>query len=285
MRLTPFALTPFALLLVLPCAAHAQEAAPATERALGGDRLMVGIGVASVPDYEGSNDSRIVPAPGAIGSIGGHKFMLVGNRASLDLLKDKPGPGWDFELGPVAAIGFNRASLKGIEDPRIRALGKLGYAVELGGYAGIARQGVITSDYDRLSLSVSYRHDVAGGHGGAMIMPTINYMTPLSTKSMVTIFASAAHADRDYADSYYTITPAQSAASGLPAFKAGSGWKSWSVGGAANLSLTGDLTQGLSAVAGLVYTKLLNDFADSPVTSIAGSRDQLIFGAGLAFTF
>lgn len=283
MRLIALAL-PLALIL-LPQSTAAQEPAPAMERDPAGDRLTIGIGVASVPDYDGSDDSRIVPAPGALGKIGGYKFQIIGNRASVDLLRDDPSSRWDFELGPVVSIGFNRAALRGIDDRRVRALGRLGYAVELGGYAAVTRQGLITSDYDRLSLSLSYRHDVADGHGGGLLIPTINYMTPLSRKAMVTVFASATHADGDYAASNFSITPAQSQASGLPAFSAGSGWKSWTAGAAANVSLTGDLTQGLSAVAGVVYSRLLNDFAQSPVTSIAGSRNQLIFGAGLAYTF
>jgi len=275
---------PFAALL-LPHAVHAQDQAPVTEREPGGDRFTIGIGAASVPDYEGSDNSRIVPAPGAIGSVGGYKFLIIGNRASLDLIRDNPDSRWDLEAGPVASVGFNRAALRGIEDRRVRALGRVGYAVEVGGYVGIGRTGLITSDYDKLSLSVSYRQDVADGHGGAFLIPTLNYMTPLSTKALVTVYASAVHANNKYADSYYTITPAQSARSGLAAFNAGAGWKSWSVGGAASVSLTGDLTHGLSAVAGVAYTRLLNDFGDSPVTSVAGSRNQLMFGAGLAYTF
>lgn len=264
----------------------AQETASTESNSKWGEDIVVaGAGVGILPDYEGSDNYRLVPVPGAIGRVSGIKFVYIGNRFSADLIREKPGPGWDFQLGPFASVGLNRTSLKSIDDTRIRALGKLGTAVELGGYVGIARQGVITSDYDRLSLSLSYRHDVAGVYDGAIVTPTINYMTPLSRKAMVTIFASANHADSGYATTYYTITPQQSLASGLPTFNARSGWKDMSVGGAANLSVTGDLTHGLSVAAGLVYTRLMNDFADSPVVSVAGSRNQMLAGLGLAYTF
>lgn len=279
MRIFPASLT--LLAAFLPCAAPAQTADPST----GGDFIIVGIGAGSVPDYEGSSHQQLVPVPGVVGSVGGIGFAYLGNQIRVDLIRAPDGPGWSPIVGPVASLGLNRASVKGIEDPRIRALGKVGLSVELGGMAGIQRRGVITSDYDRLSLTVSVRHDVAGGHGGTLIDPSITYMTPLSHKAMVLMFASATNADGHYARSYYRITPGQSAASGLPVFDARGGWKDLTLGGAGAVSLTGDLTHGLSLMGGVVYSRLINDFADSPVVSIAGSRDQWLLAVGLAYTF
>lgn len=273
---------PVCLLLaaaILPQAVRAQSASKDD------DFIMAGVGIGRVADYEGSDDYELLPVPGVVGRVDGIGFSYLGNRVSVNLIRAPEGPGWSFTLGPVASIGLNRATLKSIDDPRIRALGKVGISVELGGMAGIARRGVLTSDYDRLGFTVSVRHDVAGGHGGTLINPNINYITPLSRRSLALLFVSATHADGDYARSYYTITPAQSVASGLPVFNAKSGWKDWTIGGALDVSLTGDLTGGLSAIGGVAYTRLLNDFAASPVVSVAGSRDQWMVGLGLAYTF
>jgi outer membrane scaffolding protein for murein synthesis (MipA/OmpV family) len=284
--LRKFLLSPFALLLIV-APAHAQEGArPAnTGSAADGDFVIVGIGPAMVPDYEGSNDYGIYPTVGAIGRVEGYSFSVLGDTASIDLLRDKAGPGWDVQLGPAISIGLNRVRRGGIGDARVRALHTVGTAVTLGGYAGVVRQGVVTSDYDRLSLSVSVNHDVAGAYGGTTVTPEINYMTPLSRKALVAFVLTAVRADRRYADAYFSITPADSLASGLPTFTARGGWKNWSLGMATSVSLTGDLTHGLSAVGGVMYTRLLNDFAASPITSIAGSRDQWMAGLGLAYTF
>ncbi len=46
-----------------------------------------------------------------------------------------------------------------------------------------------------------------------------------------------------------------------------------------------DLRRGPALVVGGAHGRLLNDFARSPVTSIAGTRNQWIGGAGLAYTF
>lgn len=286
---------PFPCLFALPallCAPSAfaqtegaQAAAAAASGALGENFVSVGLGLGILPDYEGSNDYRALPMPGAIGRVRGYNFVYLGNRLSVDLIRHDRESRWDFQLGPVAAVGLNRTSLGGIHNSRVRALGKVDPAVELGGYAGIARWGVITSDYDRLSATLTVRHDVAGGHGGTIITPSISYMTPLSTTAMIGLYASANHADDHYAGAYYSISSTQSGPSGLPAFGARGGWKDWTLAAASNVSLSGDLTHGLSLVGGVAYTRLLNDFADSPVTSIAGSRAQWMAGLGLAYTF
>jgi MipA family protein len=249
-----------------------------------GDTITVGAAVVSIPDYEGSDDSRITGAPGAIGSYKGFGFVLAGNRLSVDLIPDR-GSDIDIQAGPIGVVNFNRSSLKSIDDPRIRALGKVDTAIELGGYVGIGKTGVLTSPYDKLSVSLSYRHDVAGAHDSGIWQPSINYLTPLSRKAAVALFASAEHADGGYADTYFSVTPGQAVASGLPAYRARGGWKNYTLGGLATYSLTGDLLHGLKVVAGGTYGRLLNDFGDSPVVSIAGSRSQWLGAVGLAYTF
>ena len=267
------------LALLAPAAASAQDGKD------NGDFVTAGIGPGILPDYEGSNDYRVLPVPGAVGSIKGHGFVYVGNQFSVDLIPDKGGPGWDFQFGPNLSVGFNRSGSGSVHDARVKALHTVGTAVTVGGYVGIAKQGVITSDFDRFSFTLGVDHDIAGAYDGTTVTPSLNYLTPLSKKAMIVVAARAVYADRRYADAYFSVTPADSAASGLPVFTARSGWKNWSLAAAANYSLTGDLTHGLSTIGGIMYTRLINDFAASPVTSIAGSRDQWMAGLGLAYTF
>ena len=290
MRILSTAAAVAATLIAVP--ALAQSAPTATPpdagglaESAGGDSITIGAGAAYLPDYEGSNDYRFTPVPGAIGSIHGFNFTLAGNRLSIDLIPNRPGPGIDVQLGPIGVVNFNRSSLKSIDDPRVRALGKRDTAIELGGYVGIGKTGVITSDYDRLSVSVSYRHDVSGTHDSGIWTPTVNYLTPLSRTAAVGLFASAEHAGNGYADTYYTVLPGQVAVSGLPAYRARSGWKNYTLGAIATVSLTGDLLHGFKLVGGGTYARLLNDFGDSPVVRIAGSRSQWLGAVGLAYTF
>ena len=256
-----------------------------TTTAAGGDSITIGAGAAYIPDYEGSNDYVWRAVPGAIGSIGGFNFTLAGNRASLDLIPNRPGPTWDIQAGPIGVVNFNRSNLKSIDDPRVRALGKRSTAIEVGGYVGIGKTGVVTSDYDRLSVSVSYRVGVSGAHRAGVWAPTINYFTPLSRQAAVGVFASGEYAERGYGKAYFDVDVAQSLASGLPRFTTRKGWKNYSLGALATVSLTGDLLHGLKLVGGGTYTRLLNDFGRSPIVSIAGDRSQWQGVAGLAYTF
>lgn len=290
MRLLPcLAATTLALSVAPAFAQNAPAATPPDAGALaaspGGDSITIGAGAVYLPDYEGSNDYKFSPAPGAVGSIKGFNFTIAGNRASVDLIPNKPGPGWDVQLGPVGVINFNRSSLKGIDDLRIRALGKVNTAIELGGYVGLGKTGVITSEYDRLSVSVSYRHDVNGAHDSGIWQPSLNYLTPLSRKAVVGLFASAEHVERGYATTYYSITAAQSVASGLPAYGARGGWKNYTLGALGSVALTGDLLHGFKLVGGGTYARLLNGFSYSPVVRIAGKSSQWLGVVGLAYTF
>lgn len=264
------------------------EAPPAPEQAQaareGRARLSIGAGVAWLPDYEGSDDKRFTPLPVANGTVWGMSFTVLGNRASLDLIPDPEGRGWNFQLGPVAVINLNRTNQDAIEDARVRALGEIDTAVEVGGYVGIGKTGLI-HDYDTLSVSVSYRHDVTRIHRSGIITPSVNYTTPLSTKALVGLFASAEIVQDRYARTYFGVTPVGSIASGLPVFVPKGGQKDISLGGMFTYALTGNLTKGLALVTGFNYRKLVGDFADSPLVSIAGSRHNWTVGGGLALTF
>ena len=155
----------------------------------------------------------------------------------------------------------------------------------MGGYAGIGKTGVVTSPYDKLSASISYRRDVSGVHSSGVWTPSVNYFTPLSMKAAAGLFASAERAGRGFGRAYFDVDAADVAASGLPAFRTRGGWKNWTVGMAGTYSITGDLLHGFKIVAGGTYKKMLNDFADSPLVATAGSRSQWLGAVGVAYTF
>lgn len=264
----------------------AQTAPPAIAAAAeeGAARLTIGGGVVYLPDYEGSNDYTFTPVPAVQGTVSGMSFTVLGNRASIDLIPNESGPIWDFQIGPVALLNFNRSRTSAIDDVRVRALGNVDTALEVGGYVGIGKTGVITSDFDKLSITLSYRHDVTRIHNSGIWTPAVNYTTPLSTKALVGLFASAEIVEDDFARTYFGVTPAGHAASGLPVFLPKGGQKNISFGGIFTYAISGTLTKGIALVTGFNYSKLVGDFADSPLVAIAGRREQWTLGAGLALT-
>jgi outer membrane scaffolding protein for murein synthesis (MipA/OmpV family) len=248
--------------------------------------LTIGAGVATIPTYEGSDDSMVVPLVQARGKVSDFAFWTRGTSLFVDAIPNRDPSGIDFELGPMVNVNLNRA--RRIKDVQVRAIGKLDVAVEVGGFIGIGKTGVITSDYDNLSARVSWAKDVAGAHKSYVITPTIEYMTPLSPRAFVGIGVSADYVGKGYGRYYYDIDAAASLASGLPVYTGAgdkAGFKKVGVNLTGGYSLSGDLRRGWALFAVGGYSRVLGDYADSPVVAIAGSRNQWVGAIGIGYTF
>jgi outer membrane scaffolding protein for murein synthesis (MipA/OmpV family) len=270
---------------ILSCAASpavAQVAAPA-QTTEDHNSLTIGVGGAYMPSYEGSNDYILTPVGAARGKVHDFSFFTRNTQLYVNAIPTPSGPGVDFELGPIIGINFNRNTR--LVDPRIEALGKRKLAVEAGGFIGIGKTGLITSDYDNLTVRVAYVHDISGIYRSYVITPQIQYTTPLSRTAFVGLSASADYAGTGYATAYYDVDAAGSVRSGLPVFTGHKGWKQVTFGVVGGHALTGDLLHGLGLFFTGSYSRLQNDFAASPVTSIAGSPNQWFGALGLGYTF
>ena len=259
------------------------QGASGSDSPMSGDHLAIGVGGAVIPSYEGSNDYGVSPGIVAQGRVDGHDFAIRGMDATFDLLKRHDPHAVHVQFGPAISLNLNRTS--GIRDDQVRALGKVKAALEVGGYIGIGKTGVLTSDYDTLSARLTVTHDVTGIHDSTIFTPSINYGTPLSRKAYVGISASADIVGDGYAQTYFSVDPAGSLASGLPVYSAKGGLKSYSINVFAARSLSGDLTHGWAVFAAGGYKRLLNDFSASPVVSVAGSPNQWLGGIGIGYSF
>lgn len=258
-------------------------AAPAAVEALAGDYLVVGLGGVLTPSYDGSDDYVVTPIPLMQGSLRGVAINPRPAGLALDFIEDRAGAPVSFALGPTARLRTSRTGR--VKDELVSLLPDLDTAIEVGASAGIAFPGAL-NPYDSLSLSADLRWDIAGAHGGMTIAPSVSYATPLSRGIAALLSVGAEYADDDFMDYYYTVTPAASATTGLPAFEAEGGFKSVGTTLLLGIDLNGELADGgfaLFVVGG--YSRMLGDAARTPFTSIRGSADQWTGGAGLAYTF
>lgn len=272
-----------ALPALFPAAAMAQDAIPVDGTIFDGDYLTIGVGAIYGASYDGSDDYVLSPIPIVQGNIQGIAITPRPAGLALDLIPDGERSKLGFSLGPVATLSSNRVSQ--IKDPVVRAAGKLKRAIEVGATAGVSVNQVLHR-FDSLSLSADVKWDVNGAHSGQTISPTITYSTPLSRGALISVSLSARHVDDDYADYYYSVSPAQNVASGLPLYSAKGGWDSWSAGMLAGYDLNGNaLDGGFALIALASYSRMLNDANRTPYTSIRGDADQWMVALGVGYTF
>ena len=256
------------------------------ERRVPRDYLGIGIGLISVPDYNGSNTRRRIPGGLIRARISGYAISSRGSNLQVDVLRQVRGADTDWKLGPIVNIRSDRA--RNVHDPIVALLGERGTAIEAGLFAGVSHNGVITSAYDQLGARVTFLQDVSGEHGSWILSPSLDYGTPLSRHSFVGLSASLNIYGPGFGAHYFDIDAAGAARSGLPIY-AGAGDHATlgkaTFGVALAHAISGDLRQGLLLVGGAQYGRLLGSYAQSPIVATRGDADQWIGGLGLAYQF
>lgn len=278
-----------AAISVVSTAAHAQDTAPVplpdTRPVVvddGGDTFTIGLGAGYAPSYEGSDNYVISPAGIVRGRVSSFNFFSRATALYVDLVREAPGADLNIEIGPMVNLRLDRTSR--IRDARVRALGELDAAIEPGVFVGVTKSKVFHG-FDFATVRLDVTRDVADTHDSTIIAPNIEYATPLSTSFLIGASLSAEYVGGKFADTYFSVTPAGTAASGLRTFNADSGWKNVRGTLLATYSLSGDLRRGPAIFAVGSYSKLLGDFKRSPIVRDAGDKNQFFAALGLSYTF
>lgn len=233
------------------------------------------IGIAALPDYEGADDHRILPLVDGKLQWGERYIAVEGPAIRANIINAK-----GFEFGPIAAFTFGRDAE--IKDRAVARLGAIDDAYEVGAFVAASFD---LGGNDTLRLGVQGVHDVSDVHGGFVITANATYIAPVGERLNLMFDLGASYASDDYAETYFSVTPTGSLASGLPQYAAQGGLKD--VGAQLTASYRIGDNWGIAANAG--YRRLLGDFADSPVVSArvsgGGSADQLSGGVGIFLTF
>ncbi|WP_249978057.1 MipA/OmpV family protein [Vreelandella olivaria] len=206
------------------------------------DRVILGVGAGIMPVYQGAGDYRVMPLP-VIDIKHGRFFTNLRNGIGFEPIRTE-----NITIGSsiVFVPGYrNRDVPDGIDSLSSGVGGRLFADIQAGG--SVVSFGVVKV--------------VSGGTEGVIADARISYPFALSSRFSLTPTLATTWANARYNDRYFGITAAESAASGLPQFSAGSGFKDISALLTASYRMTDRITLSMTGS----MTSLLGEVNDSPL--------------------
>jgi outer membrane protein len=226
-------------------------------------RFRAGLGPQFVPAYPGADKLSLRPLVDVSLSRGNKPFDFEAPDESAGLPLIKSG---GLEIGPALSFEGSRKA----EDVGA-ALDKVPFTVEAGAFVQYAFG-------PSFRIRTELRRGV-GGHDGWTGQAGADYVARDGDDWLVSIGPRVTFSDARYHRAYFGVTPAESARTGLAAYRPGGGIQA--LGATAGFIKQLDKRFGLYGYA--KYDRLVGDSADSPVVRTYGSRDQ--FSGGLALTY
>ena len=259
----------FALpVLALPAAAQEAPDAPRPPT------QYVSAGAAFLPDYSGSDEYRLIPF--------GALRLEVG-----DVVLRTDAPGLSAELvrsGPLTAGVFFRWSggRNDVEDVVVARLEDVDNSILTGGFAELTVAQRVFGPADRITVGGRLAADATGTVEGLWWTGSVSYGAAVSRTSFVALSASVTGVSDDYGETLFSVDATGSAASGLPVFSAGGGIKDIGVTAVYDHGFAGGRWSVTSVVG---WSRLLGDYADSPLVSVRGEENQAFVGLALGRRF
>jgi MipA family protein len=229
--------------------------------------VTVGVEGELKPDFEGAK--RYMPSPVPIFNIhragSPDRFRSPRDGASIALF-DYGG----FRAGPVGKYKSARTAGNFTE---LNGLGDVKFAIELGGFAEY-----FPTDWFRARVEVRQGFI---GHNGVVADFSADAIVPLTERVTVSAGPRFTLESAKATAPYFSITPLQAMASGLPAFNAAGG--AHAVG--AGTQLRYQITPRWEAHSYVEYDRLLGGAAASPLVQLRGSPNQITAGLGASYSF
>ncbi len=237
---------------------------------------VVGVGIAMLPDYPGSDDYMVGGAPFFkinIDSQFEYYLRLLATDLQLNLINHPI-----FRFGPAFNYRFGRND--DVEDDVVKKMKEIDGTIEAGAFMGIE---LVDKDNPRQRFlsQVEFLSDVGGEYKGYNVSLSASYWFPVHKAVDVTFGGGITYADGNYMETYFGVDQKNADRTGLPVYEADSGllMARINTGAVLHLSMSWHLA------AGLQYRPLLDDAADSPIVDDRGSTSQWIYGLGVAYSW
>jgi outer membrane scaffolding protein for murein synthesis (MipA/OmpV family) len=221
--------------------------------------ITAGLGIATAPDYEGSDDYDILPLPMLTVKWDDHRYIKwVGTKGQANLISSETWKG-----GVVLEFIGERDD---VDDRPVDRMEDVDTSLMTGGFLGY--------HFNAWNVSVEAMMDIIDGNDGSIIRLNGGYKIPVDDVWHVSLGAFTTWANDDYMEAYFEVDALDSARSGLKIFNADSGFKD--IGGSVTVSYIQWDPWGVMGL--LRYARLVGDAKDSPVTDDRGSANQFVVG-------
>jgi outer membrane scaffolding protein for murein synthesis (MipA/OmpV family) len=263
MRLTLLA-TAFAAFSALAPASAQQR--PATDWT-----VTVGAAVVGSPRFEGSERMRAMALPFFDVRFRDLFFASFNEGVGVNLLsRDIVGTGVEgLAAGPLLRWRFGRDQDAA---PVLRGLGDVDFAGEAGAFVSYTFQNIAR-------LRVEARRGF-GGHEGTLVDGSFSLIGRFGDV-MVSVGPTLSWASGAFNQTYFGVTPQQSARSGLAVYTPGSGLRSFGVNGTIGWRVTESI--GVTAFGG--WSRLQSVATDSPIIRAGGNPNQFSVGGAVTWRF
>jgi outer membrane protein len=235
---------------------------------------VMGVLVGAAPDYLGSKYYKGVAAPFLKYTLRGsyRYFTLAGTQLSFNIV-DQP----VFRFGPVLNYRPARAS---VEQDQVDRMTKIDAALEGGVYAGL--EFIEKSNpRQRLLFTLQWTADMSGVYNGWLVTGAAKGWMPIARQWDIGLTLSGTYGDSAYTSKYFGVDTVDAIQAPLPRYTASAGFRDVSV----TPAVIYHVDQNWSIAGGVRYMRLLGDAADSPIVDGVGSKDQVIVGAGVVYSW
>ncbi|NML04493.1 MipA/OmpV family protein [Sphingomonas sp. G-3-2-10] len=249
-------------LSLLSTSAHAQSDPDAPSKREP-RRYRIALGIQLVPSFAGADRTSIKPLWDFNSARGDDPFPFEAADESTGFTVLEAGR---VEFGPALSFENGR-------NYRVPGIGKVGNSFEVGGFA----QTMIRPD---LRARIEIRRGL-GGHEAWVGVASVDYIARKGDSRLFSIGPRVTLGDARYQRSYFGVSPAEAAATGLAAYRPDAGIHA--IG--ANIGYLHQLSDRWTLHSYARYDRLTGDAADSPLVRAHGSRDQFSTGIGIGYTF
>ena len=259
----------------LACASVAILAAAAADARAQGEALVevdsvpmqIGLGVASVPDYMGSDHQKATIAPlfRYTFADGYRYFSWLGPQASLNLLSSPR-----FRLGPVLNVHAGRDN--DVEDDAVKRMQEIHAKLEVGVFGEM----VFADESNRRNRTiVGASYLTNSGRGRARL--NARWWHQVAPQWDLQLGAGLVYGSSGYNNYYFGVSSDNRGSSGLPDFTASSGVNEYY----GTIGAAWYINRNWMGVGGVKLAQIAGDAKDSPIVKDRGDKTQtsLLVGA------